>query len=281
MQKVRNVIGYNYIAIKITQSRINKGLLSIPISLLDRFPKEKLKISIFFDDEEKSSMKGFIPYTSSSKECRINGLSSWFAKNKIQDQDEIVVQFLDEDNGIYRIIKEDKFIEQVRLLENKIDNSKKENDLEQCFEDLALKVNQPKMEVAIVEFLRLNNEIMKRRAHKKPSSSLIKENVPASLRKILELIYQGRCQISNFTFIQRNGKPYFEIHHIKPDYGNHFKNLLVVSPNIHAMFTHACYVEYFDNDGWLRKVKFNDEEFNVYQAIDNFRDKYFVKDVHL
>ncbi len=46
------------------------------------------------------------------------------------------------------------------------------------------------------------------------------------------------------------------------------------------MFTHANCTEYFDNDGWLRKVKFNGEEFNVYQAIDNFIDKYFVKDVH-
>jgi hypothetical protein len=32
---------------------------------------------------------------------------------------------------------------------------------------------------------------------------------------------------------------------------------------------------------WLRKVKFNGEEFNVYQAIDNFRDKYFTKDVYV
>jgi len=49
------------------------------------------------------------------------------------------------------------------------------------------------------------------------------------------------------------------------------------------MFTHANCAEYFDNDGWIRKVKFNGEEFNVYQfyqSIDNFIDKYFVKDVH-
>ena len=151
---------------------------------------------------------------------------------------------------------------------------------EKYFEDLALKVNQSKKEVAIVEFLRLNNEIMKKRVYKKSNAYLVKENVPAPLRKILEFIYQGKCQVSNFTFIQRNGNPYFEIHHIKNDFGNHFKNLLVVSPNIHAMFTHAICEEYFDNNGWLRKVKFNGEEFNIYQAIDNIQDKYFVKDVH-
>lgn len=148
------------------------------------------------------------------------------------------------------------------------------------FQDLSLKVNQSKKEVAIVEFLILNNEIMKKRAYKKSNIYFVKENVPAPLRKILELIYQGKCQVSNFTFTQRNGNPYFEIHHIKHDFGNHFKNLLVVSPNIHAMFTHAICEEYFDNDGWLRKVKFNGEEFNIYQAIDNIQDKYFVKDVH-
>ena len=280
MQKVKSEIGYSYVTIKITRSRINKGLLAIPVSLLDRFPKEKRKITIFFDDEEIPSMKSFSPYNSSSQECRINGLASWFVKNKIQNQDEIVIQFLDENEGIYRLIKENKFIEQIKELENKIISIKKDDDLEKCFEDLASKVNQSKKEVAIVEFLRLNNEIIKRRSYKKSNTSLVKENVPASLRKILELIYQGKCQISNFTFVQRNGKPYFEIHHIKHDYGNHFKNLLVVSPNIHAMFTHANCAECFENDGWLRKVKFNGEEFNVYQAIDNFIDKYFIKDVH-
>jgi hypothetical protein len=280
IQKVKSEIGYSYVTIKVTRSRINKGILAIPVSLLDRFPKEKRKITIFFDDEEKPSMKSFSPYNSSSQECRINGLASWFVKNKIQDQDEIVIQCLDENEGIYRLIKENKFIEQIKELENKIVSVKKDDDLEKCFEDLASKVNKPKKEVAIVEFLRLNNEIMKKRIYKKTNISLVKENVPASLRKILELIYQGKCQVSNFTFVQRYGKLYFEIHHIKPDYGNHFKNILVVSPNIHAMFTHANCVEYFDKDGWLRKVKFNGEEFNVYQAVDDFIDKYFTKDVH-
>src|SRR5215467_5226640 len=118
MQKVQSEIGYNYITIKVTQSRINKGLLSIPVSLLDRFPKEKRKITVFFDDEEQPSMKSFVPYNSSSKECRINGLASWFGKNETEDQGEIVIQFLDENEAVYRILKENKFIEQIQLLEN-------------------------------------------------------------------------------------------------------------------------------------------------------------------
>jgi hypothetical protein len=280
MQKVKSEIGYSYVTIKITRSRIDKGLLAIPTSLLERFPKEKRKITIFFDDEENPSYKNFTPYTSSSKECRISGLTNWFVKNKIQNQDEIVIQFLDEDERVYRLTKEKNFIEQVKLIENKILETIKEDDFDIFFNYLSKKINQPKKEIAIVEFLKLNNEVMKKRNYRKPSTHRVKENVPLPLRKILELIYEGRCQVSNFTFIQRNGKPYFEIHHIKPDWGNHFKNLLVVSPNIHAMFTHANCEEYFDNDGWLRKVKFNDKKFNVYQAIDNFEDRYFVKDIH-
>src|SRR5438874_13762010 len=106
MQKVKSEIGYSYVTIKITRSRINKGLLAIPVSLLDRFPKEKQKVTIFFDDEEKASINSFSPYNSSSKECRINGLANWFVKNHIQDKDEIVIQFLDEHEGIYRLIME-------------------------------------------------------------------------------------------------------------------------------------------------------------------------------
>jgi hypothetical protein len=59
------------------------------------------------------------------------------------------------------------------------------------------------------------------------------------------------------------------------------KGFLSIPVSLLDRFPKESCVEYFDNDGWLRKVKFNDEEFNVYQAIDNFRDKYFVKDVHL
>jgi hypothetical protein len=280
MQKVKNEVGYSYVTIKITKSRIDKGLLAIPVSLLDKFPKEKRKITIFFDDEEIPSFKSFTPYSSSSQECRIGGLTNWFVKNNIQDQDEIVVQFLDENERVYRIIKESKFIEQINMLEDKILKVQKESDLEKYFETLSLKVNKPKKEIAIIEFLKLNDEIIRRRLYKKTNASQVKENVPLSLRRILELIYEGKCQVSNFTFIQKNGRPYFEIHHIKSDWGNHLKNLLVVSPNTHAMFTHANCEEYFDNEGWLRKVKFNNEEFNVYQAIDNIKGKYFEKDVH-
>jgi hypothetical protein len=69
---------------------------------------------------------------------------------------------------------------------------------------------------------------------------LNKEKVLSSaIKKILLNLYNGKCQISDFTFIIKNEKPYFEMHHIKLKIGNHFKNLLVVSPNVHVRFIYA------------------------------------------
>ncbi|HKB42861.1 MAG TPA: hypothetical protein VKC90_00665, partial [Chitinophagaceae bacterium] len=66
---------------------------------------------------------------------------------------------------------------------------------------------------------------------------------------------------------------------IDPSKGNHFKNLLVVSANVHAQFTFANVIQEFDENNWLRKVKFNGEKHTVYQAIDKIKIEYF-KEVH-
>ena len=92
-------------------------------------------------------------------------------------------------------------------------------------------------------------------------------------------LYEGKCQITNFSFLTKKNKPYFELHHIDPEKGNHLKNLLVVSPNTHAQFTHANLIQHFDNEGWLRKVKFNKDEYTVFQIIDDLPKK-FEKEIH-
>lgn len=94
----------------------------------------------------------------------------------------------------------------------------------------------------------------------------------------MEEIYHGECQLTGFTFITMNGNPYFEIHHITPDFGHHLKNLLVVSPNIHARFTHAAVRQHFDKDGWLRRVKFKEKDFVVHHIIDKLQKK-FIKEI--
>ena len=92
-------------------------------------------------------------------------------------------------------------------------------------------------------------------------------------------MYEGKCQVTNFSFFTKKNKPYFELHHIDPEKGNHLKNLLVVSPNTHAQFTHANLIQHFDNEGWLRKVKFNKDEYKVFQIIDDLPNE-FEKEIH-
>ena len=41
MQKQKSEISFDYITLKTTKGRIAKGLLAIPVSLIDIFPKQK------------------------------------------------------------------------------------------------------------------------------------------------------------------------------------------------------------------------------------------------
>ena len=140
--------------------------------------------------------------------------------------------------------------------------------------------NISKNEILKNEFVKLSKEPIPIRKIHITNQVKSKETIPLSLRKILLTLYQGRCQVTDFTFLMRNDKPYFEIHHIDPFKGNHLKNLLVVCPNVHAQFTYARLKQVFDDKGWLRNVKFNNVSFPVHQIIDGLPD-YFEKEVHI
>ena len=107
MQIATSKIPFNYKTIKLTQSRLNKGLLAIPASLIDYFPKQQGKIRIVAGINDKASLKTFTPYTSSSRECRIGGMREFYEKFNLKDGDEIVVQILDADK--YRVLAEGQF----------------------------------------------------------------------------------------------------------------------------------------------------------------------------
>jgi len=276
MKKATSSIPYNYITIKTTKSRIGKGLLAIPVSLISQFPKLASKINVL-NDKGQEEEKTYTPYQSSSRECRIGGLKAFYSKYKIKDGDEIVIQILDE--GKYKIIPEKIFNERIKKLENNFEKSLDDIEIEKNIQNLSYATNKSSIEVIQSEFVRMSQKEIYERKIKLIPSSKIKENVSASLRKILIVLYGGKCQISGFTFIMKNGNPYFEIHHIDSVKGNHIKNLLVVSPNIHAQFTYTEPEHYFDSDSWLRKVKLNDNAYTVFQIIDKL-PKYFEKEVH-
>ena len=116
MQKTKSQIPFDYVTIKITESRIQKGLLAIPVSLIDLFPKNTKKIFLL-NELGKEETKSFTPYKSSSRECRIGGLKDYYTKNNIKAGDELVIQLLDD--GKFKIIPENVFERQISDLELK------------------------------------------------------------------------------------------------------------------------------------------------------------------
>jgi hypothetical protein len=277
METVKSNIAYSYKTIKLTQSRLNKGLLAIPVSLIELFPSNKNKVQILFDKTNNPIEKRFTPYSSSSRECRIGGMRDFFGKNKLKNGDELVIQALDKD--LFRIMTEKQFQNYVKNIEQEIESVNDEFIINIKLKELSQITNSTLLEVSLSEFKRLSENKMEKRAFKKPRSSRPKESAPRHLRILLTKLYHGKCQITGFGFTTKKGFPYYEIHHIKPNYGNHIKNLLVVSPNVHAQFTYALVEEYFDNNGWLRRVKLNEQEFSVFQIINNIPQQ-FSKEIH-
>ncbi|MDO4728345.1 MAG: HNH endonuclease [Bacteroidota bacterium] len=278
MKKEKTDLPLNYITIKTTQSRIDKGLLAIPVSLIDIFPNTATKIYLI-DEKGNKEEKTFTPYNSSSRECRIGGMKSFYRRFNIRNNDELVVQILDD--NVFRIIPEKIFQNTFKLYLNNFDKSETDSDIEDNLKLLSNLSNLSKKEILQNEFVRLSMEDISERKIVQNKNVLSREKVNYSLRKILLELYKGKCQISNFTFLMKNGIPYFELHHIDSNKGNHLKNILVVSPNIHAQFTYCELVQTFDEEGWLRKVKFNNEqEMNVFQIID-YLPKKFEKEIHL
>ncbi|MDR3111676.1 MAG: HNH endonuclease [Elusimicrobiota bacterium] len=277
MEQMKSDIPLDYITIKTTQSRIAKGLLAIPASLINLFPKKKGWIFIENTDGicEK---KTYTPYTSSSCECRIGGLKDFYSKYNLKNNDELVIQKIDDNT--FRLLPEKDFRQKINDLLANFENSINENDADKCLKEVSLLSSLEQEDILRNEFVKLSNsKIPSRKIRHNTISSVSKAAVPLSIRKILLSLYRGKCQISGFTFLMKNNNPYFEVHHINPFEGNHPKNLLVVCPNVHAQFTHADSKQSFDDDGWLRSVKFNNEYFSVFQIIDTLKLN-FKKEVH-
>lgn len=276
MKKVKSELPLSYVTIKTTKSRIDKGLLAIPVSLIDIFPKKSNKIFLV-NESGIIEAKSFTPYNSSSRECRIGGLKAFYDNYQISDGEELVIQLLDDNK--FRIIPERLFQNILSSRLTQLKNSKDDDEADNILSQISEISNLQKIDILKNEYVILSKEKFENRKKVEKNAPIVRESVPYTIRRILIELYEGRCQITNFSFLTKKIKPYFELHHIDPEKGNHLKNLLVVSPNIHAQFTHANLLQYFDNDGWLRKVKFNNEEHNVFQIIDNL-PKEFEKEIH-
>jgi hypothetical protein len=268
-------VPYSYSTIVVTKSRIEKDLLAIPRTLLDVFPKASGSVLLLEDGAWVS--KRFAAYDSSTKEARIYGLRDFYARSDVRGGDQLVLNAFGD--GQYELVPEGLFRKQITEAESNLDSAKTEADADAAVSAIARAAHARPDEVIAGEFVRLAaRESVKERV-RRTRQVLAAESIPTSLRVILAGLYEGRCQVSGFTFLKTDGQPYFEVHHINPNLGHHVKNVLVVSPNVHAQFTYADVGQSFDNDGWLRQVSFNGEEHKVFQKMDKLKT-HAVKQVH-
>ena len=265
MEVAQAAIPFGYTTIVVTKSRIDKGLLAIPVSLMGQFPKTSGYIYLLEEDGHWSR-KSFTAYDSTSKECRIGGLRDFYHKYAVKSGDELVLHVYGDDR--FEIVPEALFRHRIQNGEARLDDALSQAEADSAINDLSKLTHTPASSVAASEFIRLAGlEPLHRQVAIRPRVNA-RESIAPSLRRILLDLYHGRCQVSGFTFMTRSDDPYFEVHHIDPILGNHPKNVLVVSPNVHAQFTYARVEQTFDDFGWLRQVMFNGDAHTVFQIVD-------------
>jgi hypothetical protein len=276
----RSKISYDYATIRITQSRIDKGLIAIPKALAEWFPGHNETIQVYLNDSPVSQTKHYSSYTSSTRECRIGGVGEWFQQNSIRSGDEVVIQFVDKERFIYRLIPERNFIVKTRELEYSFDKSETEQEASGKITTLAEWTQLEKDKVVLNEYHRLvSAPPANERLYIKRSQSRARESVPVNLRTLLEGIYKGHCQVCDFWFLKRDKDPYFEIYHLDPLKGHHPKNVLVVCGNCHNQFEYADVTPQFNEDMWLVRVSFNRIVHSVRQAALDLEGQIFFKEL--
>ena len=275
-------ITYPYATIRITQSRIDKGLIAIPVALTEWFPDHNETIEVYLNDSPVSQTKHYSSYSSSTRECRIGGVRQWFQQNNIKSGDEVVIQFIDEESFIYRLIPERNFILKTQELQHSFDNARTEQDASGEITTLAEWTHVDRAKVVLNEYYRLTNTLpSKERQYTRRSISQARESVPANLRTLLGDIYEGYCQSCDFWFLKIDRQPYFEIHHLDPLKGHHPKNVLVVCGNCHNQFEYSDVRQEFNDDGWLVRVSFNERVYPVRQAVLSTKVEGFFKELFI
>jgi len=281
MIKITSPINYSYATIKITQSRLDKGLIAIPMSLAKWFPEQNARIHIYLDDTIAPETKQYSSYKSRTRECRIGGMAEWFRDNKIKDGDEIVIQLIDKEHFVYRLIPESKFILKTHEIQNNLDSSESEISAKEEIKKLSKWAGIAQEKVLLNEYVRLINTIpTTERRYVNRRSKEARESTPCNLRVLLGDIYQGYCQVCNFWFLKKDNRPYFEIHHINSLLSNNPRNLIVVCSNCHRQFEYSNLRQEFDDDNWLIKVHFNNKLYPVNQIILKTKIEVSFKQLH-
>ncbi|MGH7900385.1 MAG: HNH endonuclease, partial [Thermodesulfobacteriota bacterium] len=179
-----------------------------------------------------------------------------------------VIQLINKEHFIYRLIPERNFILKTKELQESFDNSETEEEASEKITTLAAWTDLDKRKILLSEYHRLVNTIpIQERRYVKKHSNQAREAIAYNLRLILGDIYQGHCQVCDFWFLKKDNKPYFETHHINPFHGNNPKNLVLVCANCHRQFEYADVRHDFNDEGWLLKVYFNDRIYFLNQIV--------------
>lgn len=280
--RTKSDIDYSYLTIKITKSRLDKGLIALPASLRNLFPKSNRDIKIYYGNDSLPINKRFSAYHSSTREARIGGMKEWYANNRINEDDEIVIQVLDKEKYHYRIISERHFISSIISLREQLDNAESKEEAQSKLSLITDITNEKLKSTAVKELSRVaKNENIKLRKKIKRKSTKVGESINQSLRVLFDEVYKGHCQICDFWFLKKDGNPYFEIHHLNPQFGHHPKNILVVCGNCHNQFEHSYVRNMYNNDGWLINVEFNKRKYKVKQALLEHDISLAYKEMHI
>jgi hypothetical protein len=179
-------------------------------------------------------------------------------ENNLKSGDEIVVQFIDKENCIYRLTPEKNFVATTQQLQTSFDNSTNELEASEKLSTLSEWTNTERSTVVLNEYRRLVAASVPVERHLTTrKSSRHRESAPPSLRTLLGRLYQGHCQVCDFWFLKRNKEPYFEVHHLDALGGHQPKNLVVVCGNCHNQFEQADVAPEFNDEQWLITVCFN------------------------
>jgi hypothetical protein len=255
--------------IRASASRLGKGLIAIPRKFKDLFPADKTRIQVTFDDEEKVKALTFHPHDPRVKETRIFGLGNWFKARGVQEGDLISIVLENREQWLYRIVLE-RYLQERQQTKARQQLQRAQTDLEaeEQLNALSRLTKLRPRQVAQQELLRIAKDTQReRRPNVAPAASERHEGVPSGLRILLRELHDGKCQLCSFTFEKRNGKPFFEIHHLDPKIGHHPTNLLVVCPNCHAQLEHAIITDLRLAGPWLVGVTINEKRFSVRQPL--------------
>jgi hypothetical protein len=255
--------------IRVSASRLDKGLLAIPQKFRGWFPGEKGQIQVLFDDEENVKALMFHPYDPAVKENRIFGLRGWFFKRNVREGDVISITLEDAERRLYRIAL-DRYVRerQEQNARQRLQAARTDLEAEQELSVLSRLTKRRPRELAGEELLRIAQGSARRpRPSVIPGAVERREGVPSGIRILLRELHDGKCQLCSFTFEKRNGEPYFEIHHLDPKIGHHPSNLLVVCANCHAQFEHARLADFTWAGNWLVGLAINGKRISVRQPL--------------